>query len=98
MDQDSSSQTSARATVLVVMLSCLLGGSCLWFLVAVTSGVILLVALGFAALGGVAFVHYLVWGKSLTQATEGDREEAKLRDLVDAEEWDLPPPRNHRHR
>jgi hypothetical protein len=64
--------------------------------VVITSGVILLVGVGAAFIAGIGFLHYLFWGRTLSEATADEREEMRLREWAEAEEWDLPTGRHPR--
>ena len=62
-----------------------------------TGGLFLYVVLVAAAIAGLAFFHYLFWGRSFSEATAGEREEMEIRDQDEIEEWMLPESRRHRH-
>jgi threonine/homoserine efflux transporter RhtA len=97
MDPDQDVQRQRRATVMAVAVAGILGGSCLLFAVAATSGLALIIPLALAVLAGIAFVHYLLWGRSMSRDTAGERAEEARRRAIDIEEWDVPrmrPPRS----
>jgi hypothetical protein len=60
--------SSGRETLLTVVLTGLAAAAILLFLVLVSGGIFLYVALIVLAIGAVGSVHYLLWG----QAMEGD--------------------------
>jgi hypothetical protein len=96
MDSDANRERQRRATFVALMLAVSVFGGCLLFATALTSGVVLLVPLAAASLGGVAFVHYLLWGRALTRDTAEEREDEERRQVMEVEEWDVPrlrPPR-----
>jgi hypothetical protein len=93
MDHDGDSYSSIRATLIVVTSLIFFGVPCLGFLTFATDGIVLVVPIGIGLLSIVGLGHYLLWGRSLSRRTEGEREEAKLREELEAEEWDMPAPR-----
>jgi hypothetical protein len=97
MDQDGESRSNMRATLIVVTTLILIGVPCLGILTLATDGIILALPVGVGILSVVGLAHYLLWGRSMSRQTEGEREEAKLREQMEAEEWDMPPPRPPHH-
>jgi Ca2+/Na+ antiporter len=91
MDHEGDSQSNTRATLIVVMTLILFGVPCLGFLTFVTDGIVLIIPVGVGLLSIVGLAHYLLWGRSLSRQTEGEREEAEIREQT--EEWDMPEPR-----
>jgi Ca2+/Na+ antiporter len=91
MDHEGDSQSNTRATLIVVMTLILFGVPCLGFLTFVTDGIVLIIPVGVGLLSIVGLAHYLLWGRSLSRQTEGEREEAEIREQT--EEWDMPKPR-----
>ena len=92
MDHESESRSNIRATLIVVTTLILFGVPCLGILTLATDGIILAVPVGVGILSVVGLAHYLLWGRSMSRQTEGEREEAKLREQMEAEEWDMPRP------
>jgi hypothetical protein len=92
MDHESESRSNLRATLIVVTTLILFGVPCLGILTLATDGIILAVPVGVGVLSVVGLAHYLLWGRSMSRQTEGEREEAKLREQMEAEEWDMPRP------
>ena len=85
-----------RSTFLTVVLALMVGGGILLFFTAVL-GTWFLVAL--AVVAGIVLVgglHYFLWGRSLTHATKGEREEAEAR--AAAEEWQIQAPQERPRR
>jgi hypothetical protein len=97
MDYESGSQESSRATIIVVALAVLFGIPCTGLLIALTEGYALVAIAVVALIGAVAGVHYLLWGRAMTQRTAGEREEEELRETLEANEWDLPDTRRPGH-
>jgi hypothetical protein len=97
MDHESESRSNIRATLIVVTTLILFGVPCLGILTLATDGIILAVPVGVGILSVVGLAHYLLWGRSMSRQTEGEREEAKLREQMEAEEWDMPAPRQNHH-
>ena len=97
MDRQPEPQSSARDAYRAIVITLVLGVPSFLFLTILTGGWILSLtfgALGLAILGG---LHYLLWGRSLSRQTEGEREEAEIREQMETEEWDMPPPRGPHH-
>jgi hypothetical protein len=84
----SADQDSKRSTLLTVFLAGLVGMFFLGFLILITGGFFLHVALIVGVVGGMAGVHYLLWGKLLTERTAGEREEHLLLERMREEETD----------
>jgi hypothetical protein len=93
MDQHDDSRSNMRATLIVVTTLILFGVPCLGILTLATDGIILALPVGIGFLSVLGLAHYLFWGRSLSRQTEGEREEAKIREQMEAEEWDMPRPK-----
>jgi hypothetical protein len=76
-----------RESVLPLMLSIVSLGGILLFLIVVSGGFFLYVLAGVCALLFVGLLHYLLWGASMHQQTEGDREEERLREETEENIW-----------
>jgi hypothetical protein len=76
-----------RQTMLSVMLSIVALGGFLLFLILVSGGFFLWVLAGVFAIFFVGLLHYLAWGASLHQRTEGDREEDRVRQEMEDNRW-----------
>ncbi len=97
MDQHDDSRSNMRATLIVVTTLILFGVPCLGVLTLATDGIILALPVGIGLLSVLGLAHYLLWGRSLSRQTEGEREETKIREQMEAEEWDMPAPRRSDH-
>jgi hypothetical protein len=86
--------TAQRETVLSVALSVLIGGFLLVFFVIITGGLVLYLFLVGAGMSGFAALHYLWWGRTLSEQVEGEREEQELREQARADDWPVPEPRH----
>ena len=95
-DDDFDAHRQFRATMMVVMLAIVFGGGFFLFLIVITQGAILLVPVAIVGLGLFAGLHYLLWGRSMSKATEGERAEVEHERESDANEWDMPFPRHRR--
>lgn len=76
-----------RESLLPLMLSIVSLGGILLFLIVVSGGFFLYVLAGVCALLFVGLLHYLLWGASMHQQTEGDREEERLREETEENIW-----------
>lgn len=79
-----------RETLLVLFLIVLLGGSISFALYFLTLGILGHVFAAVAGIALVGFVHYAVWGYSMSKEVAGEREEAELRERLEAEPWEQP--------
>src|SRR5215470_11599791 len=70
----------------VVLGTAAFAGSLL-FLILISGGFFFYVLLVAFAIGGVAGLHYFLWGHSMHQETEGEREEERLREQNQADPW-----------
>lgn len=76
-----------RQSLAPVFLSILTMGGVLLFLILVSGGFFVYVVgatLGMFLVGG---IHYLFWGADLDHQTEGDREEARVRQEMEEQPW-----------
>jgi hypothetical protein len=90
MNDEYESHRQFRTTMLAGMFALFLVGGFLLFLTAITGGAILLVPLGLAAVGALGALHYFLWGRSMSQATEEERVEEQQRQEMEVDEWDMP--------
>jgi hypothetical protein len=97
MDHDTDLDRQRRETVLTVLLSLLGAFGILFFLVLITGGLLLWLVVGVVAVAALGLLNYLLWGRWLSRATAGEREEAQMWGQLDVNEWDLPDPRRPRH-
>jgi hypothetical protein len=86
-----------REGLLTIMLTGVAVGGFLLFMILVTGGFFFYVLLGVGVIAALGFINYLLWGRSMMQATAGEREEAELKAREELEPWNLPEPRRPRH-
>jgi hypothetical protein len=79
-----------RESRLTLMLITLVVVFTVAFLALITGGWIFWLVLVAAGMAGFAAVHYLLWGKLLSDETAGEREEEELRRRATEREEDLP--------
>jgi hypothetical protein len=75
-----------RATHLPLMLGGMLAVFLTVFLILITGGFFFYVVLAVGGLLAVGMLHWVTWGKLLTDQTAGEREEAELLDRARADE------------
>ncbi|HYV34299.1 MAG TPA: hypothetical protein VE988_01260 [Gemmataceae bacterium] len=63
---DNHQSSGRRETMLTIMLTVLVGGAFLLFLIFVTGGFFFYVFLSVAVITAVGYFHYLLWGQSMT--------------------------------
>src|SRR5689334_23060596 len=97
MDYDPESDRRRRETFLAVLLGLVGAAAVLFFLVLVTGGLLIWIVAGVAGVAALGVVNYVLWGRSFSRATEGEREEAEFRARMELNDWDLPDPRRPRH-
>jgi hypothetical protein len=98
MNEDFDRTPHYRDTLLALMLTGLVGGGLLLFLIFITGGFFLYVLLVVLALAALGCLHYLVWGAWASQATAAEREELEFRDWVEnGDDWSQPDPHRPRH-
>jgi hypothetical protein len=87
MDYNGSPRSSGRDTYLTILLCGFVGIPLFVFLNIITGGLFLWLLIGAAGIGVLGAFHYLLWGRSFSQETAGEREEAELRDRLETEDW-----------
>jgi predicted tellurium resistance membrane protein TerC len=95
MEQPHESQ-QRRATFLGLLLVLFFGGGFLLFMVVITGGWFLYVVLAVIVIAVVGYLHYILWGRALTQEVAGEREEEEARERWENEHVpaeDTPPRR-----
>jgi hypothetical protein len=80
MDQQDNPYRRRRETFLGLFLAIFFGGGFALFLILVTGGFFLYVLVAVAVIGLVGSLHYLLWGRALTQDVAGEREEDEARE------------------
>ena len=90
------SSQSQRQTLLAVLLAILVGAGFVFFLVLVTGGLFLEILAALGGMGLFGYVHYLLWGRSLSQQVAGERtaEEDHTPAEVDGEAFEEHPGRH----
>jgi len=59
----------------------------LLFLILISGGFFLYVALGVVLIGLAGLLHYALWGATMHERTAGEREEERLRQEAEADRW-----------
>jgi hypothetical protein len=90
MDSEPHPHHKRRETVLTVALVIILGGLFLFFLNLISLGIFMYVGAVVIAMGLVGFLHYVLWGQTLTEDTAGEREEEELKARldIDRDDWE----------
>jgi cell division protein FtsW (lipid II flippase) len=88
MDHNNVTQGKGRDTLLSFSLVALLGGAVIFFLNLVSLGIFIYVIVAIVGIAAVGFLHYVVWGYALSQQTAGEREEQRIKDLLEQESDD----------
>lgn len=89
MNDDLNRQRSSRENMLTVALVLTVGGLMLFFLYLVSLGIVGNILAAGAIFVVVACLHYLVWGKSLSDEVAAERESLKRKEHLEAM---APPP------
>src|SRR5712692_1840236 len=85
MDQNNTSGKKGRETLLTFSLVAILGGAFLFFLNLVSLGIFAYVIAAIVGIAAIGFLHYAIWGYALSQQVAGEREEQRLKDLLEAD-------------
>lgn len=80
--------TPRRETFLTVFLALMLGSAFLFFLYLLTFGFVFYIVVAVLAMVFVGYLHYALWGYSLSQETAAEREEELIRQRMEAEEME----------
>ncbi|MFO0970434.1 MAG: hypothetical protein U0793_33220 [Gemmataceae bacterium] len=90
MDTDIQPRRKRRETILTISLVVILGGLFLFFMNLISLGIFMWVGAIIIAMGLIGFLHYVLWGQTMTENTAGEREEAELRQRLnlDREDWE----------
>ena len=90
MDTDIHPRRKRRETILTLALVVILGGLFLFFMNLISLGIFMWVGAIIIAMGLIGFLHYVLWGQTMTENTAGEREEAELRARLnlDREDWE----------
>jgi hypothetical protein len=82
MADDNTSYQRRRESFLTIFLTLFGLAGFLLFLIAVSGGFFFYVLLAVGGIALLGWVHYLLWGRGLSESTAGEREEAELRDQI----------------
>lgn len=85
METDPQSRRKRRETILTLSLVGILGGAFVFFLNLVSLGIFFYVVSAVLGLVAVGFLHYAIWGYALSQQVAGEREEERIRQLMQSE-------------
>ncbi len=85
MPPASNPPSASRDTYMAVVLCVLVGLPLFVFFNIITSGLFLLVLESVFGLAFLGAINYLLWGRSLNHAVEGEREEAAVRERLESE-------------
>lgn len=80
--------SNGRESLLTVFLALILGAAFLFFLYLLTFGFAAYIAAAVLAMVFMGYLHYAVWGYSLSEETAGEREEELVRQRMEAEEME----------
>ena len=90
MDYNENPQSSSLATFLGILLALLGGAGLVVFAMVILSpfmaqvlGAVVIAAL----MVGFGYLHYWLWGRSMSQQVAGEREEEELRAQAEADDW-----------
>jgi hypothetical protein len=83
MDQRNPAAHKGRDTLLTFSLVGILGGAFIFFLNLVSLGIFAYVIAAIIGIAAVGFLHYAIWGYALSQQVAGEREEQRLKDLLE---------------
>jgi hypothetical protein len=75
-----------RETLLTIVLTGVGAAAFLFFLILITGGFFFWLTLAVAAVIGLGFFHYVLWGYAMTQEVAEERAQAAQRDALAAEE------------
>jgi hypothetical protein len=84
MDEDTYQRR--RETFLSVFLGCTILIGLLFVFTILTGGFLLYIMAVLAVATVVGWMHYLLWGRALTQQTAGDREEMEARERAEEDD------------
>ena len=62
------------------------GGAFLFFLNLVSLGIFAYVIAAIIGIAAIGFLHYAIWGYALSQQVAGEREEQRIKDLLEADQ------------
>ena len=80
-----------QETMLTFALLAILAGAFFFFLNFATFGAFSYMIAAIIAMTALGFLHYVVWGYALSKQVAGEREELRLKDMLEAEREDDDP-------
>jgi fatty acid desaturase len=80
IDPDDPQPETRRETVLTLILTAVFGGGFLIFLILVSGGFFFYVVVGTAVIAGFGLLHWLLWGRSMTQDVAQERAEEERKE------------------
>jgi Flp pilus assembly protein TadB len=86
MEQQKPAASKGRETLLTFSLVAILGGAFIFFLNLVSLGIFIYVIAAIVGIAAVGFLHYAVWGYALSRQVAGEREEQRIKELLDADQ------------
>ncbi len=84
-EPDRPGRNKGRETILTLSLVAILGGAFIFFLNLISLGIFFWVIVVMIGIAGVGFLHYVVWGHALSQQVAGEREEQRIKELLEKE-------------
>jgi hypothetical protein len=79
MDSQGTRRSTARQTIVTVFLTTMAAAFFVLLLLLITGSYFIYLVGILSVIGGFGALHYLLWGRLLTQETAGEREEEQLR-------------------
>lgn len=86
MSHDNPSESPRQSRMPLVLSLFGLAGALL-FLILISGGIFLHVAVGVLLIALVGLLHYALWGATMHERTEGEREEERLRQDAETDPW-----------
>ena len=90
MDQPPPVHKKSQSSFLTFSLVIILGGSFVFFLNLVSLGIFAYVLAAIIGIAAIGFLHYVLWGYALSQQVAGEREEQRIKELLDDDRDDEP--------
>jgi hypothetical protein len=87
MEPSQQPQPPLRETMLTVVLTGLGAGAFLLFLIVISGGFFFYVVLAVAAMVGLGYFHYMVWGYAMTQEVAEEQAQAQRHLALLEEPW-----------
>jgi hypothetical protein len=77
-----------RENLLAIVLSAMIVGGFVVFMIIATGGLLLQILGAVVVLAVLGWIHFQLWGRTLSEETAGEREEAELRAKIEQKDWD----------